>query len=123
MPKTKVLLVDDEVDITTTFKTGLERHGFEIDVFNDPEQALRQYKPNYYDAIILDVLIARMTGFDLARKIWAKDERARICFLSAFEIYEEEARKVFVDLKSYCFVKKPIMINDLAKHIERHLSQ
>lgn len=64
-----------------------------------------------------------MMGFEVARKIWAQDSNARICFFSAFEIYENEAKKVFVDLKTHCLIKKPIATSELAKHIENHLIQ
>jgi hypothetical protein len=62
-----------------------------------------------------------MSGFDLAKEIWAQDEKARVCFLSAFEIYNNEAQKVFRNFKSHCFIKKPTMSSVLAKHIEAHL--
>jgi DNA-binding response OmpR family regulator len=116
----KVMLVDDEADITTILKIGLRRFGFDVDVFNDPRIALSQYKPNYYDAIVVDIRMPFITGFDLARKIWAKDPHARVCFCSAFEIYESEAKKVFVDFQTHCFIKKPIMPSELAKHLEAH---
>jgi DNA-binding response OmpR family regulator len=77
----------DEEDITTLMKKGLEIHGFNVETFNDPKQALSQFKPKYYDAIVLDVRMNGMNGFELAKQIWAKDENARICFLSAFEIH------------------------------------
>jgi len=115
------MMVDDEQDITTIMRIGLRKFGFDIDVFNDPKTALTQYKSNYYDAIVLDIRMPGMTGFELARKIWAKDPDARICFCSAFEIYENEAKKIFVNFKTHCFIKKPIMPGDLAKHIEVHL--
>ena len=121
MAKNKILFVDDDVDITTTMKMGLDSLGFEVDAFNDPEEALLQYRPNYYDAIVLDVRMVGMSGFELAKEIWSKEERAKICFLSAFEIYENEARKVFSNFKSHCFIKKPIAISALAKHVESHL--
>ena len=117
----KVLVVDDEHDITTIMSLGLRKFGFDVDVFNDPRTALLQFKPNYYKAIILDVRMPGMTGFELARQIWAKDPDARICFFSAFEVYEHEAQKTFVDFKTHCFIKKPIMPSELAKHIEAHL--
>jgi DNA-binding response OmpR family regulator len=70
--KLKVLLVDDEEDITTLMKKGLEIHGFNVETFNDPKQALSQFKPKYYDAIFLDVRMNGMNGFELAKQIWAR---------------------------------------------------
>jgi two-component SAPR family response regulator len=94
-----------------------------VDIFNDPGQALSNYKPDYYDLVITDIRMPQMTGFDLARQIWLKDANARICFTSSFEIYEAEARKVFPSLKNFCFIKKPIMPSALAKHIQMHFAE
>jgi len=119
--KLKILLVDDEPDIVSTLKKGLERAGFDIDAHTDPRIALSNYKAGRYDAIILDVRMWVMNGFELAKQIWIRDEKARICFLSAFEIYESEARMVFRDFKTHCFIKKPITATDLIAHIESHI--
>jgi len=119
----KVLLVDDEADITTIIKNGLEKHGWHADVFNDPKLALSNFKPNYYDFVILDVRMPGMNGFQLAKRMWAIDERVKICFLSAFEIYANEATKVFTDFKDHSFVKKPITPKELIQHIEAQITQ
>ncbi len=116
-----ILLVDDDEDITLTMKMGLQRHGFEVEAFNDPTQALLQFKPESYDAIVLDVKMPKMTGFELARKIWVKDPAAKVCFFSAFDIYENEAKIVFKHFNTKCFIKKPVAPSVLAKHISQHL--
>jgi DNA-binding response OmpR family regulator len=113
-----VLLVDDEPDVLLVMKLGMRRHGFAVDAFTDPKLALSQFKPNYYDAIVLDMRMPGLTGFELARKIWAKDQKARVCFCSAFETYEKIAKETIADYKAHCFIKKPIMPSELAKHIK-----
>jgi len=117
----KVLLVDDEADIVYIMKKSLEQNGFEVDAFTDPTKALSHFKPNTYHAIILDIRMPEISGFYLAREIWAEDEKATVCFLSAFEIYEAEAKFLFADFKSHCFIQKPIMPRDLVKHVQAHL--
>jgi CheY-like chemotaxis protein len=49
--KKRILVVDDEVDITTVFKLGLERVDFQVEVYNDPSLALFDYKPGMYDLV------------------------------------------------------------------------
>ena len=119
----KILLVDDEPDITGILKLGLEKAGYQVDTYNDPVQASAHFKPDYYNLIILDIRMPVMNGFQLAREIWAKDPNAQVCFLSSFEIYQEEAKKVFANLKSDCFIKKPILPSALAEHIAKHVEQ
>jgi DNA-binding LytR/AlgR family response regulator len=59
-----------------------------------------------YSRIVLPSRMPGINGFELARAIWRQDESAQICFLTAFEIYEQEAKAVFKDFKTHCFVKK-----------------
>ena len=120
--KFKILFVDDEVDITAVIKRGLEINGFDVDTFNDPKVALDHFKPDYYDDIVLDIKMPNINGFALARKIWQLDKDAKICFMSAFDVYEHEARTVFTNLNSFCFITKPVSLASLAKHINEHLS-
>ena len=61
--QSRILVVDDEPDITLVIKSGLEGSGYLVDVFNDPAQALSSFKPNYYDMLVLDIRMPMMTGF------------------------------------------------------------
>lgn len=116
-----ILLIDDDTDVRTVIGRGLQRHGFRVTAFGDPVHALSEFIPKHYDMIILDVRMPGMTGFQLAKKIWIKDPNARICFFSAFDIYEKEAKVMFKDLKSVLFIKKPISPNELAMQITEAL--
>ncbi len=89
----KILVVDDEADLTMLFGLALEYHGFKVDTFNDPQEALSNYRPDYYDLVILDIKMPKMDGFQLYDEIKKKDEKAKICFLTASELYYEEFRK------------------------------
>jgi DNA-binding response OmpR family regulator len=114
------LLVDDERDIVSVIKTNLEKRGYFVDGYASPQNALENFKPNFYDRVILDIRMPVINGFDLARQIWAKDPKANVCFLSAFEIYPDESDKVFKDFNTKCFVKKPITASELVEHLEKH---
>jgi DNA-binding response OmpR family regulator len=69
----KILLVDDEPDITFTIKLILKEIGFQIDTFNDPIAALKSYRTNFYDLVILDIKMPRMDGFELYNIIRTRD--------------------------------------------------
>jgi CheY-like chemotaxis protein len=117
----KILLVDDEPDVIYTIKNILEDNGFQVDTFNDPTTALKSYKSNYYDLVILDIKMPKMDGFELYNKIKEKDPKAKICFLTATEIYYEKFRKLRTGLgktidEDY-FIQKPINIEDLIKKL------
>jgi PleD family two-component response regulator len=48
-----ILIIDDEFDITLTFKSALKHNGFKVDVYNDPVLALSYFKPNSYDLLLI----------------------------------------------------------------------
>ena len=114
----RILLVDDEQDVVTTLQEGLTYFGFKVDAFTNPEEALSEFKAGTYDAAVLDIRMPKISGFELARKLWEQDPRIQICFLTAFEIYEAEAHRVFPTMKSITFIKKPVAPSTLAKHIQ-----
>jgi len=129
----RILLVDDEVDITTVFTLCLEDNGFEVDAFNDPLQALSGFKSGSYDLALIDYKMPNMSGFELYIEIRKIDERVKVCFITAFEVYHEELKKKFqsnlntspqykqeVDVK--CFIQKPIDIDELVKRIKEELN-
>ena len=120
----RILVVDDEPDLTQVSTLALEYHGFKVDSFNDPQEALSKFKPGLYDLIILDIKMPKMDGFELYHEIKKKDNNAKVCFLTASELYYEEFRK-----KEYCaldrnlFIQKPIDNEDLVKEINKRLKK
>src|ERR671912_638683 len=64
----KILLVDDEPDVTYTIKKIVEDNGYKVDSFNDPILALNYYNVNFYDLVILDIKMPTMDGFELYLK-------------------------------------------------------
>ena len=113
----RIAIVDDEPDITAVLKKGLEQNGFAVDTFNDPRVALSNFKPLYYDLMIIDIRMPHINGFDLYRELKKKDSSVRVCFLTAFEIYYEEFRKMFPNIDVRAFVRKPVGIAALVKQI------
>jgi DNA-binding response OmpR family regulator len=109
----RVLIVDDEEDITDALKAGLEHRGFKVDTFNEPLSALAKFAPNTYDIAILDIRMPKMNGFELYREMSKVDGQASVCFLTAFDVHKDEFEKMFPDVKVKAFLKKPITIDNL----------
>ena len=117
----KILLVDDEPDVTFTIKNILEDNRFQVVSFNDPILALNNYKVNFYDLIILDIKMPKMDGFELYIKIREQDPKAKICFLTAITTFNEDFRKTRLALgktinEDY-FIQKPIKTEALVKKL------
>jgi DNA-binding response OmpR family regulator len=96
----KILLVDDEHDLTSTLSIILEKCGFEVVSFNDPILALQTFKPRSYDLLILDIKMPHMNGFELYQQLRKKDNHVKVCFLTAV-----------TDLMEYNHYKKDVFSN------------
>ena len=120
-PKGRILLVDDERDINTVVKKGLERVGFKVRAFNNPLDALSKFEAGSYDVALLDIRMPSMNGFELYKKLREIDSKIKVCFITAFEMYEEEFKKLFPSYEVRCFIKKPIKLTDLIVEIEKIL--
>jgi DNA-binding response OmpR family regulator len=116
----RILAVDDEPDITRLCSLALEYYGFKVDTFNDSEEALSNFKPDYYDLVILDIKMPKMDGFELYYELKKKDNDVKVCFLTASELYYEEFRKKeYHALDKNLFIRKPIDNEDLLKEVNR----
>ena len=119
----RILVVDDEPDLTLTFRAGLEEHHcddkrrFEIYTYNNPLQALSEFRPDFYDLILVDVYMPDMNGFQFCEKILQIDANVRVCYISAAEINIEALREVYPKLSFGCFIKKPVTIEYLVKRL------
>jgi len=93
--KKRILIIDDEDDINLAIKVVLENDGFEVTTFNDPLEALRDYKANLYDLVLLDIRMPTMDGLGVYQRIRKLDDKVEICFLTAgsINVDEEFAKK------------------------------
>jgi two-component system catabolic regulation response regulator CreB/two-component system response regulator ChvI len=117
----KILIVDDEPDITESFGLALEDSGFEVDKYNDPAVALASFNPNVYGLLILDIKMPKMDGFELYDKIKKIDKKVKVFFISAFEVDRAALSKQYPGLKIENFLPKPIQIPELIKRVEEQI--
>lgn len=117
----RILVVDDEADITFIIKKGLEKEGFKVEAKEDPKKALKEYEPGKYDLLLLDIRMPGMTGFELYKEIRKIDRKVKVCFITAFEIYFDEFKKVFPKIHVSCFIRKPVTLSQLGNAIREEL--
>jgi CheY-like chemotaxis protein len=123
----RMLIVDDEKDITLTFKAGIEASNtdtnrrIEVYTSNNPVAALSEFKPNFYELLLVDIKMPHMNGFELCEKILVIDINVRICFMSAVEINREGLREIYPSLGLGCFIRKPVTMDYLVERIVSEL--
>ncbi|MFL6480867.1 MAG: response regulator [Nitrososphaera sp.] len=92
----KILIVDDEPDVTFTIKVILTSNGYEVDAFEDTEEALANFRKEAYFLAFLDIKMPKMNGFDLYKKLLEIDTQLKVCFLTAlgeFDDYYKQYKK------------------------------
>lgn len=124
----RILIVDDDPDITLTFKNGLEAENeksnkifFEVNVYNDPSIALLEFKPHWYDLLLVDINMPKMDGLEFSTKILKQDINIRVCFVTATEINTQALREQYPSLSIGCFIKKPVSIENLVRRVKAEL--
>jgi DNA-binding NtrC family response regulator len=105
----RILVIDDNPDIVFTLRVGLEGDPtMQVFGYDNPVTALVEFKPNFYDLLLIDVNVPLLDGFQLAQNLVRRDLNVRVCFMTSGEINMNAAREVH-PLKSIgCFIKKPI---------------
>jgi DNA-binding NtrC family response regulator len=117
----RILIVADDLDSSLFYELTLKDAGFYVNVYNDPLDALSKFKPKFYDILLIDVRMPRLNGFKLFQKIRKKDDKVKVCFMTAFELYYEAMVERYPLLRNVCFIRKPISSKDLIEHIQRVL--
>src|SRR5215469_3975030 len=118
----RILIVDDDNDITTTFKAAIEygndaNKRIEVYTANDPVVALSEFTawPSVVD------VMPRLNGFELCEKILTIDIIVRVPLMSSGEVNWEALREMYPTRQEGCFIRKPITIDSLLKRIRSEL--
>ena len=125
----RILIVDNDADVTITFKAGIEDSNnnnndankrIEVYTSNNPVVALSEFRPNFYDLLLVDINMPHMNGFELCENILAIDINVKVCFMSSEDINREALREIY-PISIGCFIRKPVTMDYLVKRIMSEL--
>jgi CheY-like chemotaxis protein len=133
--KKRILLVDDEPDITISISAVLESNDLEVTSYNDPVLALSSFKPHHYDLVMLDLKMPKLDGFEFYNEIRKIDNRTKVCFITATDKNNykglegsegqsgnyKEKLQLYCELKKDMFLQKPISNDDLVNEINKRI--
>ena len=125
----RILVVDDDPDITFTFKKAFEeanriggnKISFQVNTNNDPLTALSEFKPDYYDLMLIEINMPEMNGFEFCLKALELDTNPRVCFMSSGLINQEALREQYPSLSIGCFINKPVTMENLIRRVKAEL--
>jgi DNA-binding response OmpR family regulator len=95
----------------------LQQKGYKVDVFEQPELALKNFSAGKYDIVIADIKMSKISGFEFARQVDSIDKSLKIILMTAFQVEKEEFEKVMPSTRVGAFIKKPIGMTKLMDHI------
>jgi CheY-like chemotaxis protein len=124
-----IMVVDDDQNMTLEVKSSLEKENghaanrvsYLVHTYNFPTLALSEFKPNFYDLLIIDVEMPSMNGFELSTKMMEIDADPKICFMSTAEVNYEALREIYPSVNFGCFIKKPVSLEHLIRKVRDEL--
>ena len=110
-----IIIVDDESELATLFKTFLDNEGHTAFSFTDPTLALEYFKQTAqkHSLIITDLRMPGLSGLQLARKIRELNDDVKIFLMTAFETKDLENQTEYQEARIDKLIQKPIRFSDL----------
>lgn len=119
----KILLVEDEPLLANLLKQRLEKDGIEVTLARDGEEALARLRESKPDLILLDIILPKISGFELMETLQADPqfERAPVIVISNLGQESDVARGAALGAIEY-FVKAKVSIEELVEHVKTFLT-
>jgi DNA-binding response OmpR family regulator len=121
MKNARILYVEDDLTLSFVTRDNLERAGYSIDSCDDGIAAYEKIANRNYDLYILDVMLPKIDGYTLARKIREKNEAVPILFLSAKSTLDDKIYGLQIGADDY--ITKPFSIEELILKVEIFLKR
>ncbi len=112
----KILIAEDEANIRQGLIATLESEGYAVTAASDGAQALRLFSQEKFDLVVLDVMMPKVSGYDVCRELRARGARVPVLFLTAKG--EEIDKVVGLKLGADDYVTKPFGIHELIARVE-----
>jgi len=112
----RVLLIEDSRHLQRSVSTGLRKTGYAVDVSGDGEEGLWHAQSNDYDVIILDLMLPRVDGLTVLRRLRAQEKQTHVLILTAKDTLEDRVRGLRLGADDY--LVKPFAFEELLARVE-----
>lgn len=112
----RILLIEDEPGLVLTLTDRLVMQGYQVDSAQDGEAGLEKARTASYDLILLDVMLPRLSGFEVCRRLRAQNAATPILLLTARDQLEDKVRGLQLGADDY--LTKPFEVMELVARIE-----
>ena len=110
----RILIIDDEENSYLSLRTVLENNGLTVDESNNPHEALKNFSTGLYDLVLVDIIMPKMNGFELYRRLRIIDNKVKVFFLASGRVnYAMVKKELSSESDSNYIIRKPIENEDL----------
>jgi len=117
------LIVDDEMDLVETVRFPLEVEGYHVLVSYNGEDALDQAQKENPDLILLDLMLPKLDGYEVCRRLKCDDRCKHIPILMLTAKFQEKDKALGMETGANEYITKPFDIRDLLKKVKVYLNQ
>ena len=111
----KILLAEDEVDLNNVVTRYLKKNGYSVNSVLDGEEALDYLEYSEYDLVILDIMMPKVDGFEVIKKLRDKGNHTSVLMLTARDSADDKVKGL--DLGADDYIVKPFDFNELLARI------
>lgn len=111
----RLLLAEDEKELSRALTTILERSNYSVDAVYDGEEALEYLNSNNYDGLILDIMMPRIDGLTVLKKLWEKRNLIPVLLLTAKSEIDDKVEGLDAGANDY--LTKPFAAKELLARI------
>lgn len=119
--KSQLLLVEDDQNLGFVTSDNLKEKGFDVTWVKDGEAGYEAFLSNKYDVLILDVMLPKLDGFSLAKKIRSQDNDVPIFFLTAKSLQDDKIEGLQIGADDY--ITKPFNLKELTLRIQNIINR
>jgi DNA-binding response OmpR family regulator len=112
----RILVVEDSARLRQSVTTWFRRHGFAVDVSADGEEGLWQAEENNYDAIVLDIMLPKLDGLSLLKKLRQRGNQTHVLLLTARDTVLDRVRGLELGADDY--LVKPFALEELLARVK-----
>lgn len=120
--KKKILIVDDNNDVITTYGVVLKRLGYEVSVAYNGNECINKIKEEKPDMVILDVFLPGLSGSEVCRLIKKEFQTKDIPVVAITASMSKITKKRMDEVGADCFLLKPIDVTDLSRVIKKFIA-
>ena len=121
--KPRILVVDDELDLVSVLRMGLEIQGFEVIEAMDGEEGLRRARQDRPDLMVLDLMLPKMDGYKVCRALKFDDRFQNLPIIILSARSGDQDRKLALDMGADLFMTKPYEMSELVAKIRQKLGR